>query len=56
MKVCTKAHLSESFGEVPAGALFDDDAPAVAETPDAFRNVLAKRGTTLGVDDEDEVA
>ena len=39
MKVCTKAHRSESFGEVPKGALFDDDAPAVFETPSAFKTV-----------------
>ena len=39
MKVCTKAHLSESFGSVPKGALFEDDHEVVAETPGAFKPV-----------------
>lgn len=54
MKVCIKAHWSEAFGEVPLGALFDNDAPAVAETPTAFRNVRRQAGSTLEVDDEVE--
>ena len=37
MKVCKKAHVSESFGEVPVGSLWDDDAEVVAENPKNFK-------------------
>ena len=58
MKVCKRTHHSEAFGgEVPAGSLWENDHDVVAETPSAFGNVRAARGSTLEVDDdEDEVA
>ena len=37
MKVCTKDHQSESFGHVPKGSLWDDDAEVVAENPKHFK-------------------
>ena len=37
MKVCKKAHVSESFGEVPVGSRWDDDAEVVAENPKNFK-------------------
>jgi hypothetical protein len=39
VKVCTKAHVSASFGAVPKGALFEDDHEVVTESPDAFKPV-----------------
>lgn len=48
MKVCKKAHASESFGEVPVGSLWDDDSEVVAENPKNFRSEAA-------ADDDTEV-
>ena len=35
-RICTKDHVSESFGQVPKGSLWDDDA-VVAENPKNFK-------------------
>lgn len=50
MKVCKKAHVSESFGEVPVGSLWDDDSEVVAENPKNF-----KSEATAADDDDTEV-
>jgi hypothetical protein len=46
-RICTKDHVSESFGQVPKGSLWDDDADVVAENP---KNFKADKAT-----DDDEV-
>ena len=42
MKVCKKAHVSPSFGEVPVGALFEDDHDVVTANPSAFKPVKSE--------------
>ena len=36
-RICTKDHVSESFGQVPKGSLWDDDDAVVAENPKNFK-------------------
>ena len=36
MKVCTVAHVSPGFGEVPVGSLWADDSDVVDACPDMF--------------------
>lgn len=40
MKVCISTHTVPSFGEIPAGSLWDDESPFVVEA-DCFADVDA---------------
>lgn len=49
MKVCSKAHDSRAFGQVPRGSLWEADHEVVAENPGCFKNV---KGSASPLDDE----
>lgn len=52
MKICIKAHVSELFGPVPRGSLWESDHEVVADNPVCFRAV--KGDPPLPDDDDDE--